>query len=316
LTVTCLGFRRSPLRALTVAHWLPRIEAAFDALKSRPLGGVLCLVALSLVAGCGASSTGRSVVAVTMDTARLVPPTDSRTLTNHEAAVRGIAGILTKDLGLPVPDRVTVYVYSTRQVFEQGLIHDAQVSPTRAAELSDFAIGVGKRRQLLFNDEAYEHKGREWLRLVAHELTHVSQIELAGGEGRAEQWLAEGMAEWVAFRVLEQLDLDTMEHRRQLARSGIRSHAALVAARLDLETLGSPRGFTVRHLREGSLPTYQLAFLMADYLITREGFGKVVEYFASFAERQDRQENFQNAFGRTLDAFEHEILEHLRSVTR
>src|SRR5437870_13695332 len=100
------------------------------------------------------------------------------------------------------------------------------------------------------------------------------------------------MAEWVAFNVLERLQLDTMDHRRVLARSGIRSHAALVAARLDLETLGSPRGFTVRHLREGSLPTYQLAFLMTDYLITRDGFPRMVKYFGSFSERQGRQENF------------------------
>src|SRR4029453_275125 len=114
---------------------------------------------------------------------------------------------------------------------------DAHVSPVRAAELSDFAIGIGKRRQLLLNDEAA--KGREWLRLIAHELAHVSQIELAQGEGRAEQWLAEGMAEWVAFNVLERLNLDTVAHRRTMAVAGIRNHAALVAARLDLETLGN-----------------------------------------------------------------------------
>jgi len=116
--------------------------------------------------------------------------------------------------------------------------------------------------------------------------------------------------------VLERLDLDTMDHRRVLARAGIRSHAALVAARLDLETLGSPRGFTVRHLREGSLPTYQLAFLMTDYLITRDGFGRMVQYFSSFADRQGRQENFRLAFGQSLEEFEHEVLSHLRSVTR
>ena len=39
----------------------------------------------------------------------------------------------------------------------------------------------------------------------------------------------------------------------------------------------SSRGFTVRHLKEGSLPTYQLAFLMADYLITRDGFDRTVD---------------------------------------
>jgi hypothetical protein len=278
--------------------------------------GVLSLAAVLVVGGCGAARTGRTVLPIAMDPAALAPPTDSRALTTHAAAVRGIAGILVKELGLPVPEQVTVYVYANRRVFEQGLIEDAHVSPVRAGELADFAIGIGKRRQLMFNDEAYETRGREWLRLVAHELAHVSQIELAAGEGRAEQWLAEGMAEWVAFNVLERLGLDTLPQRRTLARAGIRSHAALVAAKLDLETLGSPRGFTVRHLREGSLPTYQLAFLMSDYLISRDSLPKVVEYFRLFSQKPSRFENFRRAFGQTLAEFEQEVLGHLKSVTR
>jgi hypothetical protein len=275
--------------------------------------GLVTLVLLVVVAGCG---SGRVVLPINIDPMALTPPHSVDGLTTHERAVRGISAILVKELGLPVPDQVTVYVYSTREVFEQGLIHDANVSPTRAAELSDFAIGVGKRRQLLLNDEAYQQRGREWFRLIAHELAHVSQIELAQGEGRAEQWLAEGMAEWVAFTVLERMGLDTVQHRRRLAASGIRNHAALVAARLDLETLGSPRGFTVRHLKEGSLPTYQLAFLMADYLIERDGFGRVVEYFRAFGKSQNRHANFERAFKQSIDQFEQEILGHLKMVVQ
>lgn len=277
------------------------------------LGGLALLIALVIVAGCG---SGRVVLPITIDAKVMTEPRSGQEFGTHEAAVQGIAAILVRELGLPVPEKVTVYVYSGRQVFEQGLIRDGQVSPVRAAELSDFAIGVGKRRQLLLNEEGARPQGREWLRLLAHELAHVAQIELAQGEGRAEQWLAEGMAEWVAFTVLERLRLDTMATRREAARAGIRSHAALVGARLDLETLGSPRGFTVRHLREGSLPTYQLAFLMADYLIAREGFPKVVEYFRSFSGGQHRQENFRQAFGRGLDEFEREILAYLQTVTQ
>jgi hypothetical protein len=215
-----------------------------------------------------------------------------------------------------MPSTFTAYVYSGRDGFERGLIADAHVSPIRAAELSEFAVGIGKRRQLLLNDEGGTAGGREWFRLIAHELAHVSQIELAQGEGRAEQWLAEGMAEWVAFNVLERLQLDTVINRRAMATAGIRNHAALVAARLDLETLGNPRGFTVRHLREGSLPTYQLAFLMADYLITRDSFPRVVSYFRSFERRQDRHTNFRDTFGQSLEQFELEVLGHLKSVVR
>jgi len=273
--------------------------------------GLSVLLILALVSGCG---SGRLVVPVTIEPGVLTLPESARAMATHEQAVRGIAAILVSDLHLAVPEQVTVYVYDSRRVFERGLINDANVSPARAAELSDFAIGIGKRRQLLLNDEGADRAGREWLRLIAHEMAHVCQIELAQGEGLAEQWLAEGMAEWVAFRVLERLGLDSMDRRRTVSRSGIRNHAALVAARLDLETLGSPRGFTVRHRKEGSLPTYQLAFLMADYLIERDGFERVVEYFHSFSRGQDRQGNFSRAFGQSIEQFEREVLAYLKST--
>ena len=271
------------------------------------------LLALTSVAGCG---SGRVVLPFTIDPDAVVSPHDSSQLASNEGAIRGIAAILVRDLGLPMPSTFTAYVYSGRHGFERGLIDDAHVSPIRAAELSEFAVGIGKRRQLLLNDEGGTARGREWFRLIAHELAHVSQIELAHGEGRAEQWLAEGMAEWTAFNVLERLGLDTVVDRRRVAIAGIRNHAALVAARLDLETLGHPRGFTVRHLREGSLPTYQLAFLMADYLIARDGFPRVVAYFASFQRRHDRHANFRATFGQSLEQFEQEVLAHLKSVVR
>jgi hypothetical protein len=272
------------------------------------------LVALTSVAGCG---SGRLVLPLTLDPAALASrPADTAQLATHEEAIRGIAGILVRELRLPMPPAFTAYVYSGREGFERGLVADANVSPVRAAELSEFAVGIGKRRQLLLNDEGGTARGREWFRLIAHELAHVSQIELAQGEGRAEQWLAEGMAEWAAFNVLERLNLDTVGNRRAMAIAGIRNHAALVAARLDLETLGNPRGFTVRHLREGSLPTYQLAFLMADYLITRDGFPRVVAYFRSFQRKLDRHANFRDTFAQSLEQFELEVLGHLKSVVR
>lgn len=275
------------------------------------VGGLLLVLSLAVIGGCG---NGRLVLPISIDPATITVPTDGRELRTDPAAVRGIAAILARELGLPVPARFTVYLYGSAKLFERGLIQDGDVSPARAAELSDFAIGVGRRRQLLLNEEGADSSRREWLRLIAHEMTHVCQIELAEGEGRAAQWLAEGMAEWVAFTVLERLRLDTMPNRREIARRGIRNHAALVSARLDLATLGTPRGFTVRHLREGSVPTYQLAFLMTDYIIQQHGFARVVEYIRSFGTTQSPRENFERAFGVTLEDFEREILTHLKSI--
>ena len=277
----------------------------------------LCaVVAAAIVLGSCQSSGGRVVLPVALEepapAATLRYPED---FGSHEAAVRGVASLLTRDLGLPVPDRVMVYIYSSRAVFEQGLMNDGRLPAVRAAELSEFAVGVGKRRQLLLQDEGSPPAAREWLRLVAHELTHVAQIELAQGEGRAEQWLAEGMAEWAAFTVLERLGLDTLAERRAAARGHVREQPALREARLDLETLGTPRGFTVRHLREGSQPTYQLSYLLADYLIARDGLDRVTDYFRSCATRGDRHGRFAAAFGQSLEEFEREALVHLAKLS-
>jgi len=273
----------------------------------------LLVLALTLaLAGCAG---GRTVVPVTMEPASQPIPQSAYEFVTHEQAVRGIAAILTRDLRLPVPQQVTVYIYSSRRIFEEGLVQDGQVSRLRAAELSDFAAGIGKRRQLLLH-----HNGAvwtaDWLRLVAHELTHVSQIEIAGGEGRAEQWLAEGMAEWTAFHVLERLRLDTLLRRRAAAMQAVRRHPAVVGGRLDLETLGTPGGFTNRHLRDGSQATYQLVFLLADRLIEREGFDRLVEYFQTFRTRGDRRANFRAAFGQSLAEFEQEALAYLASTVQ
>jgi hypothetical protein len=242
-------------------------------------------------------------------------PTDVRSLRTTDEAVRGIAAIMAKSFALPVPDRVVVHVYGGRRAFEQGLIRDARVSPVQAAELSDFAIGVGARGQVLLNDQPTDRPQREWLRLIAHELTHVSQIELAGGEGRGEQWLAEGMAEWIAFSTLEHLGLDTLERRRQVATAGIRSHATLLQRGLALEAHGTQQGFTAWHRQDGSLPVYQLVFLIADYLTERRGFEALRTYFASFRSSSDRRKNFDAAFGESLTDFEADALVRLKTAS-
>jgi hypothetical protein len=283
--------------------------------RGSSLRHLFALVAIATLAVSGCAQ-GRTVVPVRVQSAAFASPSAPGMLdvTSHEDTVRMVATVMVRDLGLPLPETVMVYVYSSRQVFEQGLIDDGQVSRVRAAELSDFAVGVGKRRQLLLHQESNVGRG-EWVRLVAHELSHVAQIELAEGEGRAEQWLAEGMAEWVAYRVLERLRLDTVVRRRVVAVETVRDHPAIMSRRLDLETLGTSRGFTVRHLREGSHPTYQLAYLLTDYLIGRDGFDRVVEYFRSFAKRVDRRGNFVAAFGQSLGEFEQEALAHLTTST-
>ena len=271
------------------------------------------LAVVTVTATLGGSSRSRVVPSLSL--LSLVVPANARALGTTEEAVRGIAAIISSRLGLAVPDHLTVHVYGGRLAFEQGLIRDGRVSPLLAAEMSDFAIGVVTRGQVLLYDRPRDRSDREWLRLIAHELTHVAQIQLAGGEGRGEQWLAEGMAEWVAYSTLEQLGVDALGRRRMAATAGLHLHTTLLEGGLDLEARGTPRGFTDWHVREGALATYQLAFLLTDYLIERRGFDRLKTYFASFQNSTDRRINFDRAFGETIGDFEIDALAYLRTLS-
>jgi len=228
--------------------------------------------------------------------------------------IERVVEVLTRDVGLSLPPGTRVHVYATRKGFRRGLVKDAAMAENGADELAAFAIGIARPGRALLNGRLAGGGGGEWLRLVAHELTHVAQFELAGGEGRAEQWLAEGMAEHVAFQALERLDEGSLAMHRRVALVRVQRQPAFAHGRLDLSTLGSPRDFTLRHQREGSVETYHLTFLLADYLIERHGFGAMVEYFSRL-KRQPSEAAFLSAFGDSIAAFETQALTHLRSVT-
>ena len=215
-----------------------------------------------------------------------------------------------RELKLPLPSTTRVYIYSSRQAFRRGIVDDAHLSPDGADELAAFAVGLARPGRVLLNGKLSD-AGSEWLRLVAHELTHVAQFQLAGGEGRADQWLAEGVAEHVAFQALERMGIGSLERHRKVALRRARGQAAVAQSRLDLATLGSPRQFTLRHQREGSTATYHLTFLLADYLVQQHGFDKVVQYFSRLRTRSSAAA-FAATFGQTLEAFEREVLPYLK----
>lgn len=225
------------------------------------------------------------------------------------ASLDRLIGVL-QELKLPLPPTTRVYIYSSRQAFRRGIVEDAHLSPDGADELAAFAVGLARPGRVLLNGKLAD-SGTEWLRLVAHELTHVAQFQLAGGEGRADQWLAEGVAEHVAFQALERMGVGSLERHRKLALRRARGQAAVAQSRLDLATLGSPRQFTLRHQREGSTATYHLTFLLADYLVQQHGFDKIVQYFSRLRTRSSAAA-FAATFGQTLEAFEREVLPYLK----
>src|SRR3989442_1170262 len=133
------------------------------------------------------------------------------------------------------------------------------------------------------------------LGLDAHEMTHVGQVELAGGQGRASQWMAEGVADWASLVVLDRLRLQPMQAERDGRLASIHTPRAPI----DLGGLDDPRDFIERSRRDGTDTTYGVSFALADRLIDRYGFARTREYFQAFAHERDRALNFRAGFGET-----------------
>ena len=207
-------------------------------------------------------------------------------LQSYESAVPTIARLLVGEFGLPLPARLTVFVYPTHVAYAEGLAKLGHMRIERAAQIAGYAIGLYQRERLFINDGALRGACvAVWLGLIAHELTHAAQYELSSGRrGRSEQWIREGMADWVAMRVLDRLGVRDGRHRRDQA---------------------------LNEIRQDRGSSYEIAFLMTDVLIERHGLESIVAYFRAFATSDDRFGNFSRAFGVSLEAFAGNAFERL-----
>jgi len=268
-----------------------------------PLGGVIALALAVLLT----SDQGRAVLTIPLEPLSLGFASDAAPLATYEGTVRRIARVLSEDLDLPVPDRITLHLYETPRLLERGLVHELGVAPDLAARLSGFAAGLALDRHVLLLEPEARRGAREWLRLVAHEMAHLSQAELATREGRTAQWLAEGMADWVAYAVLDRLGVQARGRERALVLEEARREIEDPGFALDLAALGEPRGFLDASRRDG-VATYRLAFLLTDALIDRHGFPRVVDYFRAAGGGADRDELFSRAFGQSVEEFARQML--------
>ncbi|MBI2468538.1 MAG: hypothetical protein HYV62_12115 [Candidatus Rokubacteria bacterium] len=275
---------------------------------------LLAIATLALLwAGCAAPPL---VLRIGIDPAAPASSRPAGTLADYETAVRAVSALLTQELGVPLPREFTVFVYPSQWAYAEGLADVGEFPLAQATEIARYSVGLGQARRLLINDAALRDAPRSvWLGVLAHELTHVAQYELSGGRrGGSEQWLREGMADWVACWVVERLGAGTFQEEWDRAWQAVAyALPALGDDPVDLVDLGRPRGWETRHLRAGDRLTYRLAFLLTDELIQRHGFERVVAYFRAFGDSEDRFGNFRWAFGASVEEFEAQALGRLRA---
>jgi hypothetical protein len=256
-------------------------------------------LALTLAAG---GCAGREAWPRQMTTTALQarPTTRGSWIVDYDTALVSIARVMDEDLHLPIVP-VNLRFYHDRDAFRAALEADGYDGDLAVDAASSMTAITGHRRVLL-NDA--ELRGLEWpfrIALLAHELAHTVQYELAGGRrGASEQWLREGFAEWVEVQVLTALGFTTPAAARRIAEDRVR-RAGELPSLLAMSTFPE---WVRAGLDAGTDGIYAQAWLAAGVLVERHGTPAVLEYFRSFERSDDRFGNFARAFGQDLRAFD------------
>jgi len=229
--------------------------------------------------------------------------------------IDSIAWLMRHRLDLPFPPDIKAYVYVNQATFVDGLIKIAGEKADDAWDRRN-AFGVATGAGLLLRGDILARMnlaGRA--ALYAHELTHVSQGRLReGGRGRPAQWILEGHAEWVKFKVVDLLGYRAYAESRDIMVRAARE--STIKFFPDLPALINNAAWTEATRRLGAMATYGQAFLAVDWLVEQYGSAKLLEFLGRFALDTDPREHWRTVFPIAYRQFVDEFRARLEGLGR
>lgn len=289
--------------------------------------------------GCGlllvACSTAPRAIPIPPPAENMPPPV-VRLNDDYPKLLTAISTVMARELNFP-PIKGMVTFYRNYQTYEIGLAEEFESAARQAEERSGkHEAEPGRSERIAFsarqravttagvaiNGKVLVHElslrrysWSEQVRVLAHELTHVLQRQLAGGgPARWENWLVEGFADWVAYKVLESLKIETFtKSREEVIKSIVAGSQRELPALAQLYSQADIMTWT-RTL--GRYAAYGQGMIAVDYLVEQKGLPAVLDYFPRFAKVNNRQQNFKDAFGESLDEFDARFKTQLENLTK
>jgi len=234
-------------------------------------------------------------------------------ITSYSEALSAVLSVMQNDLGFP-PLAGSLRLYYDRASMEAGLIGEGYAADY-ARQIASKLDGISRTGLVLANDAVlqWQHWPQRMV-FLAHETTHVAEYALAGGRrSSSDQWLREGLAEWVAWRVADTLNLGSSAARKKAVVLGLwqarDKHELLTFSELASQTAWVRAGN-----RKTTQAMYFQVFLAADFLIERHGLPAVLDYFRLFASSNDPGANFRAAFHEDRASFEAAFEKNLKQL--
>ena len=254
---------------------------------------------------------------------------------NYPEVLAAISTAMVRDLKFP-PIQGVVTFYSNYQTFENGLAAEFEANARQAEERtgrrqpeavrkeniatlarqrSVTAAAVAINDNILVHEIAFRrYSWSERVRVLAHEMTHVLQRNLAGRQPASwENWMIEGFADWVGYKVLDSLNIDDFAKSRQRVVDSIIAGSArqTLPSLIQLHTQGDILTWT---RTQGRHAAYGQGMVAVDLLVEEKGIAAVLGYFRKFAKLNSRQGNFSEAFGETLKNFDAKFSQYLAGI--
>ncbi len=254
---------------------------------------------------------------------------------NYPEVLSAISTAMVRELKFP-PIQGVVTFYSNYQTFESGLAAEFEKSARRAEERtgrrqpeaarqeniaflarqrSVTAAAVAIDDNILVHEIAFRrYPWSERVRVLAHEITHLLQRSLAARRPASwENWLIEGFADWVGYKVLDSLNIENFGESRQRVVDSVVAGSARQAlpSLIQLHTQADILTWTTT---QGRPAAYGQGMVAIDLLIEEKGMAAVLDYFRKFAKLNNRQRNFSEAFGETLENFNDRFSQYLAGI--
>jgi hypothetical protein len=254
---------------------------------------------------------------------------------DYASTLAAIMSVMVQDLKLPLIDGGSVTVYFTQASFEAGAVAQSAETVERlkrqfrlnaqqikelessvAASATTMAVGasaLGMYKRVLLNEwRLAKYPWSEWVRVLAHELTHTANKEQADGKPAVhDQWLSEGFAEWVGYKVVDTFGAQEFAVSRKYALDSIVT-AMSYQTFPGLRELARNADWITWSRTLGLPATYGQAFIAVDFLVKEKGLPAVVEYFQLFKILNNSDRNFMKAFGEPVSAFHDRFSNHLK----
>jgi hypothetical protein len=235
---------------------------------------------------------------------------------SHAELVNAIASVIRDTLGLPFAKAHKAYICGDEAAFTEELFRNFGVSAVSGDwRIVPSAAGIATRIGVFLRGDYLSRANLHTrVTVVAHELAHLSQQELAGSrESRLPVWMLEGHADWVAYQVLHRLRLRTYGESRAIVGRSVAGAVTPVEHFPDLDALAAHATWN-RSVR--SLPaTYGQAFLAVEFLIDRSSHSALMKFLGS-AVADDFRERWAEAFSTSYSQFAEDFRAYLKTVGR